>query len=59
MTEEGLIERLEALVENWPALFRLSRTAGLLQFYRLAPLDGVALLHGYYRAARSTSALAA
>ena len=48
MTEEGLIEKLEALCESYPQVLRLDRTAGVFQLYRMGPLDSVRILEERY-----------
>lgn len=48
MTEEGLIEKLEALCEAHPQALRLDRTAGVFQLYRVAPLDSLQILQDRY-----------
>ena len=48
LTEEGLIQKLEALCEAYPATLSLNRTAGVFQLYKRGPLDAVSLLETHY-----------
>ena len=48
MTEEGLIEKLEALCAAYPQVLRLDRTAGVFQLYKMGPLDSAAILKERY-----------
>jgi len=61
MTENGLIDRLEALCAAYPEALQLRRTVGTYQLYRLAeaPLDELDILAKHYLGARSEERLAA
>lgn len=48
MTEDGLVHKLEALCQAMPDTFRMNRTAGLYQLYKLAKLDAPSILESYY-----------
>lgn len=48
MTEEGLVQKLEALCEAYPQVLRLDRTAGVFQLYRLAELDDLSIIESHY-----------
>ena len=48
LTEEGLVQKLEALCEAFPETLSLSRTAGVFQLYKRGPLDAVSLLETHY-----------
>ena len=48
MTEDGLVEKLEALCETYPQALRLDRTAGVFQLYKIAPFDSGAILRACY-----------
>lgn len=48
MTEDGLVEKLEALCEAYPQAFRLDRTAGVFQLYKIAPFDSTKILRARY-----------
>lgn len=48
MTEEGLINKLEALCDTWSDDLRLDRTAGVYQLYKTGALDGMDMLKQYY-----------
>lgn len=44
MTEEGLVRKIEELRSSAPADFRLDRTAGVYQLYRLRPTEPLRIL---------------
>ena len=48
LTEEGLVQKLEALCDAFPETLSLSRTAGVFQLYKRGPLDAVSLLETHY-----------
>ena len=48
MTEDGLVEKLEALCEAYPQALRLDRTAGVFQLYKIAPFASVEILRARY-----------
>lgn len=48
LTEEGLVQKLEALCEAFPETLGLSRTAGVFQLYKRGSLDAVSLLETHY-----------
>lgn len=48
LTEQNLVQRLEELCDALPQDFRLSRTAGVFQLYRLRPLEPVSFLESHY-----------
>ena len=48
MTEDGLVEKLEALREAYPQALRLDRTAGVFQLYKIAQFDSGEILGARY-----------
>lgn len=49
LTEQGLIAKLEELVEAFPAYFKLDDTAGLHQLFRIQSISSLEILKLYYR----------
>ena len=56
MTEEGLVRKLEELRAAAPDDYRLDRTAGVHQLYRLRRVDPLAVLAEYYVRPRRAAA---
>ena len=51
MTEEGLIQKLEAVCEAYPQVLSLDRTAGVFQLYRLGTFDDLSIVEDRYSSA--------
>ena len=49
LTEQGLIAKLEQLVDAFPDHFRLDDTAGLHQLFRIQPISALEILRTYYQ----------
>ena len=49
LTEQGLIAKLEQLVDAFPGHFRLDDTAGLHQLFRIQPISALEILRTYYQ----------
>ena len=49
LTEQGLIGKLEQLVDAYPAYFRLDDTAGLHQLFRTQSISALEMLEAYYQ----------
>ena len=49
LTEQGLIAKLEQLVDAFPDHFRLDDTAGLHQLFRIQPIGALEILRTYYQ----------
>ena len=50
MTEEGLVQKVEALCAAFPDALRMDRTAGLYQLYRIGAIDAGSILRERYAA---------
>lgn len=50
MTEEGLVQKVEALCAAFPNALRMDRTAGLYQLYRIGVIDAGSILRERYAA---------
>jgi len=48
LSENGLVNLLEDLVNEYPSNFELRETAGLHQFYIIEPIDSDKLLESHY-----------
>lgn len=49
LTEQGLIAKLEQLVDAFPDHFKLDDTAGLHQLFRIQPISALEILRTYYQ----------
>lgn len=50
MTEEGLVQKVEALCAAFPDSLRMDRTAGIYQLYRIGDIDAGSILRRRYAA---------